>query len=128
MTYSPARWASAACLRVALRADAASARARLGAGIAALILTLLLRLLARSDATWDGCPGDTDGLHSTRHGLVMPTMGRAPHAACIEAGLVPGWSLAGVRNRGLRPAATPARTRRRALPARAPPTPVRAPC
>ena len=128
MNHSPAPQAPAPCLRVALRADAASARARLGAGIAVLILTLLLRLLARTDTAWDSLAGDTDDFEHSPHALVMPTMGRAPHAACVEAGLVPGWSLAGMRNRGLRPAATPARTRRRALPARAPPTPFLAPC
>jgi hypothetical protein len=130
MPHSPAPPATAfayAVPRVALRADAAGARARLGAGIAALILTLLLRLLARTEAAWDILPEDTDDLDDADdyeyapHALRMPTMGSAPHAASIEAGLVPDWVLAGVRNRGMRPARAPARLRRRARPARAPP-------
>ena len=130
MPHSPAPQATAfayAVTRVALRADAAGARARLGAGIAALILTLLLRLFARTEAAWDILPEDTDEFDDayefayTPHALIMPPMGRAPHAASIEAGLVPDWVLAGVRNRGMRPAAVPARLRRRARPARAPP-------
>ncbi len=129
MPHSPAPQATAfayAVTRVALRADAAGLRAS-GAGIAALILTLLLRLFARTEAAWDILPEDTDDFDDaddysyTAHALIMPTMGRAPHAASIEAGLVPDWVLAGVRNRGMRPAAAPARLRRRARPARAPP-------
>jgi hypothetical protein len=120
MSHSPAPQATAcACLRVALRADAAGARR--GAGLAALILALLLRLLARTEAAWDIAPEDTDDLEHTPPALVMPAIGRAPHAACIEAGLVPDWILPGIRNRGMRPAASPARLRRRARPARAPP-------
>ena len=127
MPHSPAPQATAfayAVPRVALRADAAGARARLGAGIAALILTLLLRLLARTEAAWDILPDDTDDLYDldyTPHAIRMPTMGSAPHADYVEAGLVPDWVLAGVRNRGMRPARAPARLRRRASPARAPP-------
>jgi len=120
MFPSPAPQATAhACLRAALRADAADAR--LGAGIVALILTLLLRLLARTEAAWHILPEGNDDLDATPHDLIMPTMGRAPHAACIEAGLVPDWILPGVRNRGMRPAAAPARLRLRARAARAPP-------
>jgi hypothetical protein len=52
-------------------------------------------------------------------------MGRAPHAACIEAGLVPDRILPGIRNRGMRPAA---RRRPRAPPARAPPGAHPLPC
>jgi len=108
-----------ACLRVALRADAAGARAHLGTGLAALILTLLLRLLARTDAAWDLPPDHEDD--SVPHALIMPTMGRAPHAAAIEAGLVPDWILTGIRNHGMRPAAALQLRRRRARSARAPP-------
>ena len=122
MSISPAPQATAhACLRAALRADAASARARLGAGLAALILTLLLRLFARTEASWDILPNDTGHLDQPPHALIMPTLGRAPHAACIEAGLVPDWILPGMRNRGMRPATAPEPLRRRARPARAPP-------
>ena len=119
MSHSPAPQATAhACLRAALRADAAGAR--LGAGLAALILTLLLRLLARTEAAWDMIPEETDEYDYPPHALIMPTMGRAPHAAAFEAGLVPDWIFTS-RNRGMRPAATPARLRRRTRPARAPP-------
>ena len=130
MPHSPAPQATAfahAVTRVALRADAAGARARLGAGLAVLILTLLLRLLARTEAAWDILPEDTDDFDDTDefdyapHAFRMPTMGSAPHADNVEAGLGPDWVLAGVRNRGMRPARAPARLRRRARPARAPP-------
>ncbi len=122
MSHSPAPQAAAsACLRIALQGDAAVARARPGAGLAALILTLLLRLFARTEAAWDILPHDTDDLGHPPHALIMSTMGRAPHAACIEAGLVPDWILPGMRNRGMRPATAPVRLRRRARPARAPP-------
>ena len=123
MPLSPAAPATAdACLRAALGADVAVARARHGAGLAALILALLARLFARSDTAWDTSPQTTDDLDCPPHGILLPTCGRAPHAACIEAGLVPDWILPGIRNRGMRPAATPARARRRARPVRAPPS------
>jgi hypothetical protein len=123
MSLSPAPQATAhACLRAALRADAAPARARPGAGLAALILTLLLRLLARTEAAWDLLPVETDDFDHPAYALAMPTMGRAPHAAAFEAGLVPDWIFTS-RNRGMRPAALPLRPRPRARPARAPPVP-----
>jgi hypothetical protein len=120
MSHSPAPQATAvACLIAALRGDVVEMRPR--AGLAALILTLLLRLLTRTEAAWDTLPNTTDDLEYTPHALIIPTMGRAPHAVCIEAGLVPDWILPGMRNRGMRPAAIPTRLRRRARPARAPP-------
>jgi len=122
MSVSPAPQATAhACLRVALRADSAGACARLGTGLATLILSLLLRLLARVEPAWDLPPQLHDDTALAPHALVMSTMGRAPHAACIEACLVPDWILPGIRNRGMRTAAAPMRLRRRARPARAPP-------
>jgi hypothetical protein len=127
MSLSPAPQATAhACLRAALRADAASARARLGAGIAALILTLLLHLLARTEAAWDIIPEYDHDEELPPHALAMPTMGRAPHAAAFEAGLVPDWIFTS-RNRGMRPAARPLRLHPRARPARAPPVPAPVP-
>jgi len=110
-----------ACLRVAPRADAAGVRAHLGTGLAALILTLLLRLLARTDAAWDLPPDHQDDSVPAPHALIMPTMGRAPPAAAIEAGLVPDWILTGIRNHGMRPAAARQLRRPRPRPARAPP-------
>ncbi len=109
-------------LRIAL---GASAELRLGAGLAALILALLIRLLGRTEASWDLSPqnDNENDIGSTPYALVMPAIGRAPHAACIEAGLVPDWILPGIRNRGMRPAARPARRRLRARAARAPPPP-----
>jgi hypothetical protein len=125
MPHSPAPQATAhACLRAALRADAAGVR--LGAGIAALILTLLLRLLARTEAAWDILPEETDDFDYPPHALAMPTMGRAPHAAAFEAGLVPDWIFTS-RNRGMRPATPPMRLPRRPRPARAPPLPIPTP-
>jgi len=119
---------ASACLHVALRADAAAARARLGTGLAALILTLLLRLFARTEAAWDLSPEHHSYDALAPHALLMPAIGRAPHAASIEAGLIPDWILPGVRNRGMAPAAAPTRLRRRARPARAPPNPSPVPC
>lgn len=110
-----------ACLRASLRADAADMRVRLAAGLETLILLLLARLFARTEAAWRDSPEDIDD--DTAYALATPTMGRAPHAAVVEAGLVPDWVLSGMRNRGLRPAAAPARPRRRARSARAPPLP-----
>ncbi len=111
---------AAICLRTALTAGA---DVRLGAGLATLILALLVRLLGRTEAAWDLSPHDTDDFDPSPTGILMPAIGRAPHAACIEAGLVPDWILPGVRNRGMRPAGRPARLRPRARPARAPPLP-----
>jgi len=102
-------------------AHAAPPRARRGAGIAALILTLLARLFARTEVAWNLPPNHADHQGSCSGALVMPAIGRAPHAAVIEAGLVPDWILPGIRNRGMSPAAAPMRARRRARPARAPP-------
>lgn len=110
-----------ACLRASLRADVAVARVRLAAGLQVLILVLLARLIARAETAWHDSPDNIDD--DTSYALVTPTMGRAPHAAVVEAGLVPDWVLSGMRNRGLRPAAVPSRPRRRARPARAPPAP-----
>jgi hypothetical protein len=111
-----------ACLRASLRADVADARVRLAAGLEALILVLLARLFARTEAAWHESPDDIDD-DAPVYALFIPTMGRAPHAAVVEAGLVPDWILSGIRNRGLRPAAAPARPSRRARPVRAPPAP-----
>ena len=121
--------AADACLRAALVAGAAQPRAH---GLVALILALILRLFVGTDAAWDLSPEDADEYEDDyapwryaegRHALILPPMGRAPHAACIEAGLVPDWILPGIRNRGMRPAATPARPRPRTRPVRAPPVP-----
>jgi hypothetical protein len=110
---------------------AAVANARPGAGLVALILALLLRLLARTEPAWL-LPQDEE--YEDEHGfdayaacganpyaLHPRPVGRAPHAACIEAGLVPDWILPGIRNRGMRPHAMAATRRRHALAARAPP-------
>jgi hypothetical protein len=122
MPHLPAPHATArAITHLALQGDVVVARARHGAGLAALILTLLLRLFARTDAAWDLPPEHRTDAEYPPHALIMPTMGRAPHAAVIEAGLVPDWILPGIRNRGMRPSARPTRQRRRPRPARAPP-------
>ena len=120
MSVSP-RTPAHAVLHAALRGDVAHARPHFGTGLAALILTLLLRLLARTEAAWTLPHDESDSFEHTPHALIMPPIGRAPHAAVIEAGLVPDWILPGIRNRGMRPAAIPARLRPRARPARAPP-------
>jgi hypothetical protein len=127
MSHSPAPQATAhACLRAALRADAAPARARLGAGIAVLILTLLLRLLTRTEAAWDLSPEYDHDEEYSPHALIMPTMGRAPHAAAFEAGLVPDWIFTS-RNRGMRPNRVQPPTPRTPREARAPPAACPAP-
>jgi hypothetical protein len=110
-------------LHSGLRAGLADSRPRFAAGLEALILALLLRLFGRTEVARHVSP------HFDRHddrpydayAIASPPMGRAPHAAVVEAGLVPDWVLSGIRNRGMRPAAVPARPRRRARPARAPP-------
>ncbi len=115
----------ALCLRAALQGGIANARPESGAGIAALILALLLRLFGRTEAAWIIAPharaNATPQPNIFTHALIMPTIGRAPHAAVIEAGLVPDWILPGIRNRGMRPAAIRSRPHRRTRPARAPP-------
>ena len=121
----PTQATAAACLRAALRADAAAVCVR-GTGLAALIFALLVCLFGRTEAAWFLSPEDMDDVapapHAPHpHGIVIPAIGRAPHAACIEAGLVPDWILTGIHKRGMRPAAIPARLRRRPRPARAPP-------
>ncbi len=114
-------------LRAGLRADAAAARPGhagglgLAAALEALILVLLARLFARAAPAWHHAPDDFDEDERAAFFIIRPTMGRAPHAAVVEAGLVPDWVLSGMRNRGLRPAARPVRPRRRSRPARAPP-------
>ncbi len=117
----PTATPAAAALHAALSGGVANARPHFGAGLAALILTLLLRLLARTEAAWTLTPAATDTSEFTPHVLVMPTMGRAPYAAVIEAGIVPDWILPGIRNRGMRLARISPRLRRRASPPRAPP-------
>ena len=115
-------------------AFSAVAGARPGAGsLVALILALLLRILARTEAAWFLPDDDEDQYEeeyefdayaicgANPYALYPRPVGRAPHAACIEAGLVPDWILPGIRNRGMRalPRATP--PPHRTLPARAPP-------
>ena len=95
---------------------AVAAELRLGAGLTALILALLVRLFDRTDAAWDFLPEHADD--HANHAITLPTIGRAPHAFWIESGRFPDWILPGIRNRGMRPAARPARLRPRALPAR----------
>jgi hypothetical protein len=67
-----------------------------------LLLAVLVRLFARTGPAWDECADDAAPWPRR---IVMPAIGRAPHAACIEAGLVPDWILPGMRNRGMKPAA-----------------------
>jgi hypothetical protein len=124
MSVSPATPATAvACLRAALRVDAAAARLRLAVGLEALILALLARLFLRASTDSDRFPEHMEHVAPGPYSILMPAIGRAPHAACIEAGLVPDWILPGMRNRGMRPTAITLRLRRRARPARAPPIP-----
>ncbi len=130
----PTQATTAACLRAALRADAAAARAhRTGLAaliLAPLILALLLRLFGRTEAAWRLSTAHIDAVAPTPHPhfIIVPAIGRAPHAAAIEAGLAPDWILPGTPNRGMNPAATPARPRRVTQPARAPPSACSAPC
>jgi hypothetical protein len=115
--------ATAAALRTALGA-VANARPQFGAGFAALILALLARLLGRAEAAWDLSPhlnDEYDDEHDPDFVYVIPFVGRAIHAICVEAGLVPGWIFAGPPCRGMRALRAPRPTRPRALSARAPP-------
>ena len=103
---------------------AVAAELRLGAGLTALILALLVRLFGRTDAAWDVLPEHAgDHTSACPYTIIIPAIGRAPHAFWIESGRFPDWILPGIRNRGMRSAARPARLRFRTLPARAPPTP-----
>ncbi len=115
--------ATAAALRTALGA-VANARPQFGAGLAALILALLARLLGRAEAAWDLSTHLTDedeAEHDPDFVYVIPFVGRALHAICVEAGLVPGWIFAGRPCRGMRALPAPRPARPRALSARAPP-------
>lgn len=105
-------------LQAGLRAGIAGSRPRFGAGLEALILALLLRLFGRTEVARHVSPDDRP---YEAYAIASAPMGRAPHAAVVEAGLVPDWVLSGIRNRGMRPAPLPPRLRRRARPARAPP-------
>ena len=110
MPTMPASQASAV-LRAALRAGAADARAH---GIAALILALLLRLFGATAAAWnlalddeeyDDCGFDRvafrdPSLHAAP--IYQPAIGRAPHDIYVERGMVPGYVMAGIHNRGMR--------------------------
>ena len=123
-----------ASLHAALRAIAA---ARPDASLAVLILTLLLRLLARMPAAWFLSPDDeSEEAYGDEYDfapwvapgpslcvLLARPMGRAPHAACIEAGLAPDWILPGMRNRGMRATPIAHPPSHHSLRARAPPTP-----
>ena len=121
MDFSSA--AAVACLRIALMGAAPS---RAWRGLGGLVLVVLVRLLGRTEAAWSVSLDDVDVARP--RGIVVPAVGRAPHAACIEAGLVPDWILPGVRNRGMRPAAAPLRLRPRVRTARAPPRAIPALC
>jgi hypothetical protein len=109
----------------AARKAVAGARADAGS-LLALILALLLRLFARKQVAWslledeslynhvylydarEHAVTDFDAyafLGGDPHALQPRPMGRAPHAACIEAGLVPDWVLPCMPNRGMRPRA-----------------------
>jgi hypothetical protein len=115
---------------------------RPGTGLVALILALLLRLFARKEVAWslleDEAPYDHEAVYNPRahaetdfdgyafcgvdpHALYLRPMGRAPHAACIEAGLVADWILPFMPNRGMRAGPRTRPMPRRTRPARAPP-------
>ena len=116
-------------------AFSAVADPRPGASLVAIILALLLRILARLDAA-GFLPHDDEAEYEEEYefdayaicganpyALYPRPVGRAPHAACIEAGLVPDWILPGMRNRGMRPRAIKTPQPRHTLPVRAPPRP-----
>lgn len=112
--------AAIACLHAALRGDAGETRVR-AAGMAALILALLIRLFGRTEAAWFLSPNTPANRAPAPHATTMPTIGRAPHAEFIETGRFPDWILPGIRNRGMRPSPRPTPPRRNTRPARAPP-------
>ena len=129
MTQHPASPADA-CLHAALRAVAA-ARTALGDGVAALLVALLTRLFAehaawvasQDDDEYDDCGFDRvafrdPSLHAKP--IWQPQIGRAPHDIFVECGLVPGYVMAGVRNRGMRALPAP-HPRALTAAARAPP-------
>lgn len=100
--------AIAAALPTALEAVAV-ARAQFGTGLAARILAVLARLLGRANAARDlapqhdrACEYDDDALACYLRAFLLPTMGSAPHAASVEAGLITERFLSGVRNRCIR--------------------------
>ena len=102
----------------------ADARAQFGAGLAALILALLARLLGRAEAAWDLSPhlnDEYEAEYDEDFVYVVPFVGRALHAICVEAGLVPGWIFAGRPCRGMRSLPAPIPQVSRAQEARAPP-------
>jgi hypothetical protein len=117
---------TAVAVRTALGAGA-DARPHVGIALVALILGLLARLFRRADATWHHLPLDHDDAYTDPYAedfvYVIPFVGRAIHAICVEAGLVPGWIFAGRPCRGMRALPSRTHTRTRALAARAPPSP-----
>ena len=98
--------------------------------LTALILALLVRLLGRRAPAWTTLPAFTFDHKPSPcpHPMALPPQGRAPHAACVESGRLQDWILPGIRNRGMHPAARPARLRPRAVLARAPPGAPPLPC
>ena len=120
-------------------AFSAVADLRPGASLVALILALLLRILARTEAAWlfpqdDGQDNGHEDEYADEYGfdayaicgadpyaLYPRPVGRAPHAIFVEAGLVADWILPGIRNRGMRALPRPAPQPRHSRPARAPP-------
>ncbi len=118
--------ATAVAFRTALGA-AGDARPHVGITLVALILGLLARLFRRADATWHHLPLDHDDTYTDPYAedfvYVIPFVGRALHAICVEAGLVPGWIFAGRPCRGMRALPNRTHTRTRTLAARAPPSP-----
>ncbi len=66
-------------------------------------------------------PQDDDTTQEYCGAYALPVMGRAPHAAVVEYGLVPDWILPGIRNRGMRPARPAPPRRPSAIAVRAPP-------
>ena len=104
----------------------ANARPHVGIALVALILGLLARLFRRADATWHHLPHHDDAYtdpYAEDFVYVIPFVGRAIHAICVEAGLVPGWIFAGRPCRGMRALPNRTHTRTRTLAARAPPSP-----
>jgi len=112
-----------AWLQVALRGDPAASRACFG--LRGLILALFVVLFGGAAAPSHHLSADSP---SRPRGIVVPACGRAPHAACVEAGLIPDWILPGTRNRGMWPAGAPLLRRRSTCPVRAPPWVASVPC
>ena len=122
MAFPPAQPLSGiiAALLLALETQAGDVRAQFARTLELFFLTLLVRLVRRQEAQAPASAQRTPEIRILARALRQrPPVGDP--ALAVALGIVPGWIMRAVRNRGMRAALPPPRLRPRRPTARPPP-------